>query len=134
MRRPFQRLQGEPEDIDTDLVDGIELLEHNDSPSQGGSSHSPTLDRAGPASARPGQPRRSLHQVDIDIEWPIVDIPQQLMREPDSDNQSNAQANAIRVSVQGSTVFFRRNGCSLTSSDRVLGSCIPFSSLEPLQA
>ncbi|KAF9956152.1 hypothetical protein BGZ72_002977 [Mortierella alpina] len=96
MRRPFQRLQGEPEDIDTDLVDGIELLEHNGSPSQGGSSHSPTLDRAGPASARPGQPRRSLHQVDIDIEWPIVDIPQQLMREPDSDNQSNAQANAIR--------------------------------------
>ncbi|KAF9570444.1 hypothetical protein EC968_001780 [Mortierella alpina] len=96
MRRPFQRLQGEPEDIDTDLVDGIELLEQNGSPSQGASSRSPTLDRAGPSSARLVQPRRSSHQLDIDIEWPIVDIPQQLMREPDADNQSNSQANAIR--------------------------------------
>ncbi|CAO3572133.1 unnamed protein product [Mortierella alpina] len=96
MRRPFQRLQGESEDIDTDLVEGIELLEQNGSPAQGSSSRSPTLDRAGPSSARLGQPRRSLHQVDIDIEWPVVDIPQQLMREPDADNQSNSQANAIR--------------------------------------
>ncbi|KAG0207702.1 hypothetical protein BGX28_001098 [Mortierella sp. GBA30] len=95
-RRPFQRLQDEPEDIDTDLVDGIELSEQGGSHSEGNHAHSPILARAGPSSARPGQPRRSMHQVDMDIEWPIVDIPQQLMRGQESGSQSNTQANAIR--------------------------------------
>ncbi|KAF9336170.1 hypothetical protein BG006_009439 [Podila minutissima] len=45
-------------------------------------------------------PRRSMHQVDIDLEWPMVEIPQELreLREnQDDDNtRSNSQANAIR--------------------------------------
>jgi len=41
-----------------------------------------------------------MHQVDMDLEWPMIDIPQELreMRgEDDSNSRSNAQANAIKV-------------------------------------
>jgi hypothetical protein len=58
-------------------------------------------DRAGPSPIRgEAQPRRSMHQVDMDLEWPMIDIPQELreMRgEDESNSRSNAQANAIKV-------------------------------------
>ncbi|KAG0354570.1 hypothetical protein BC939DRAFT_440726 [Gamsiella multidivaricata] len=107
-RRPFKRLQEEPEDIDTDLVDQIELSEPSSSHQQSNTNHasshphSPLSDRAGPPSARPGhesQPRRSMHQVDMDLEWPMIDIPQELreLRDQDDSNaRSNSQADAIR--------------------------------------
>ncbi|KAK3817220.1 MAG: hypothetical protein J3Q66DRAFT_339292 [Benniella sp.] len=103
-RRPFERLQEEPDDIDTDLVDEIELTEPSASFNRTANhaSQSPVLDRTGP-SARPGgpepQPRRSMHQVEMNLEWPMIDIPQELreMRgQDDSSSRSNAQANAIR--------------------------------------
>ncbi|KAF9584570.1 hypothetical protein BGW38_005984 [Lunasporangiospora selenospora] len=141
-RRPaFRRLQEEPEDIDPDLVDGIELdetasLQHNPQPpplshqlrqhvssqpqqrqqqqqpsqqqqprnSQGGT---PALERMGSASSltrgagagHEPQPRRSMHQVDMELEWPMIDIPQELreMRQDDDSHlRSNSQANAIK--------------------------------------
>ncbi|KAF9113266.1 hypothetical protein BGX27_001910 [Mortierella sp. AM989] len=109
-RRPFRRLQEEPEDIDIDLVDQIELTEPSSSSAQPlppintshASSHSPASDRTAPFSARAGneaQSRRSMHQVDMDLEWPMIDIPQELreMRDQDDSNSSaNTQANAIR--------------------------------------
>ncbi|KAF9353347.1 hypothetical protein BGX26_008871 [Mortierella sp. AD094] len=107
-RRPFQRLQEEPEDIDIDLVDQIELTEPSSSrshPPPINTSHAsqfPASDRTVPLSARAGneaQSRRSMHQVDMDLEWPMIDIPQELreMRDQeDSNSSANTQANAIR--------------------------------------
>ncbi|KAF9955148.1 hypothetical protein BGZ70_010335 [Mortierella alpina] len=39
-----------------------------------------------------------MHQVDMDIEWPMIDIPQELQMQVDQDDstRSNSQANAIR--------------------------------------
>lgn len=113
-KRAFKRLQGEPEDIDASLVDQIELNE-TDIHSGSSNSHHPqqqqqqqngqpsTPGRVSTSANRPheSQPRRSMHQVDIDLEWPMVEIPQELreLREnQDDDNtRSNSQANAIRV-------------------------------------
>ncbi|KAF9314944.1 hypothetical protein BG003_003674 [Podila horticola] len=112
-KRAFKRLQGEPEDIDASLVDQIELNE-TDIHSGSSNSHHPqqqqqqqngqpsTPGRVSTSANRPheSQPRRSMHQVDIDLEWPMVEIPQELreLREnQDDDNtRSNSQANAIR--------------------------------------
>ncbi|KAG0051636.1 hypothetical protein BGZ83_003513, partial [Gryganskiella cystojenkinii] len=113
-RRTFKRLQDEPEDIDTDLVDGIEMTESSSTPlntaggpSGGGSGHhatlpSPVSDRgaAGSRNALEAMPRRSMHQVDMDLEWPMIDIPQELREIRDGDDdfytRSNSQTNAIR--------------------------------------
>ncbi|KAG0335535.1 hypothetical protein BG004_008408 [Podila humilis] len=114
-KKQFKRLQGEPEDIDASLVDQIEL---NDTDIHSASSHSPQhqqqqqhaqnatqshpTGRASTTINRPqeSQPRRSMHQVDMDLEWPMIEIPQELrdMREnqDDSNTRSNSQANAIR--------------------------------------
>ncbi|KAF9197674.1 hypothetical protein BGZ49_001777 [Haplosporangium sp. Z 27] len=105
--RPFRRLQEEPEDIDIDLVEQIELTESSSSNAlppinTSHASRSPASDRMVPLSARVGneaQSRRSMHQVDMDLEWPLIDIPQELreMRDQeDSNSSTNAQANAIR--------------------------------------
>ena len=44
-----------------------------------------------------------MHQVDMDLEWPMIDIPQELREmqdgEEDFNTRSNSQANAIRVSM-----------------------------------
>jgi hypothetical protein len=44
-----------------------------------------------------------MHQVDMDLEWPMIDIPQELREmnvdQDDLNTRSNSQANAIRVSV-----------------------------------
>lgn len=46
-----------------------------------------------------------MHQVDMDLEWPMIDIPQELREmqvdQDDSHTRSNSQANAIRVCVVG---------------------------------
>ncbi|KAF9161840.1 hypothetical protein DFQ27_004334 [Actinomortierella ambigua] len=100
-RRQFKRLQEEPDDIDTsaDSSDQIELVE---------AAHiaSPSSERASSSSARhhghggpENTPRRSMHQVDMQIEWPMIDIPQELREIPneeDSRTRSNSQANAIK--------------------------------------
>ncbi|KAG0238803.1 hypothetical protein BGW41_008014 [Actinomortierella wolfii] len=100
-RRQFKRLQEEPDDIDTSpgSSDQIELVE---------AVHiaSPSSERASSSSNRHhGQgnpentPRRSMHQVDMQMEWPIIDIPQELREMPndeDSRTRSNSQANAIK--------------------------------------
>jgi len=117
-RRSFKRLQSEPEDIDTDLVDQIELAESSTTPLNGGSGsgsggqghqsatlQSPVSERglSGSRNALEGIPRRSMHQVDMDLEWPMIDIPQELREmqdgEEDFNTRSNSQANAIRVSM-----------------------------------
>lgn len=117
-RRAFKRLQDELEDIDTDLVDGIELAESSSTPlnTAGGPSgggggsgssgrhailQSPVSDRGGSRNALEAPPRRSMHQVDMDLEWPMIDIPQELREIRDGgddfNTRSNSQANAIRV-------------------------------------
>ncbi|KAI1317703.1 hypothetical protein EDD11_008009 [Mortierella claussenii] len=119
-RRPFKRLQDQPDDIDTS-VDQIEMSEpnsqhhsynhraNNTTTAPGGSGSnintvaSPVSDRASTSSGRPAheaQPRRSMHQVDMDLEWPMIDIPQELREmqvdQDDPNTRSNSQANAIR--------------------------------------
>ncbi|KAG9066195.1 hypothetical protein KI688_001416 [Linnemannia hyalina] len=103
-RRQFKRLEDQPDDIDTG-VDQIEMTESN------GHRHhhshaeaSPISERASSSSSRvafEGQPRRSMHQVDMDLEWPMIDIPQELREmqvdQDDSHTWSNSQANAIRL-------------------------------------
>ncbi|KAF8942973.1 hypothetical protein BGZ47_005940 [Haplosporangium gracile] len=102
-RRQFERLQDESDDFDPDQVDHIELTQppaNNTQRSHHAHASSPVTDRAGPLPIRgEAQPRRSMHQVDMDLEWPMIDIPQELreMRgEDDSNSRSNAQANAIK--------------------------------------
>ncbi|GJJ77928.1 hypothetical protein EMPS_10287 [Entomortierella parvispora] len=99
-RRQFKRLQDEPEDIDT-AVDHIEMTEPNSH--HHNNAVSPSSERASSSSSRPAQetqPRRSMHQVDLDLEWPMIDIPQELREmnvdQDDSNTRSNSQANAIR--------------------------------------
>ncbi|KAF9911159.1 hypothetical protein BX616_010663, partial [Lobosporangium transversale] len=109
-RRPFKRLQDQPDDIDTSLNE-IEMTEPNNHHRSHGYGHatgggpvaSPISDRASTSSGRPAheaQPRRSMHQVDLELEWPMVDIPQELREmqtgNDDSNTRSNSQANAIR--------------------------------------
>ncbi|KAF9120846.1 hypothetical protein BGW39_011042 [Mortierella sp. 14UC] len=111
-RRQFERLQDEPNDFDPDQVDHIELTQptpintqsHQHHNNHRGHHASPVNDRAGPSPVRASAgaealPRRSMHQVDMDLEWPMIDIPQELreMRgEDDSNSRSNAQANGIK--------------------------------------
>ncbi|GJJ69034.1 hypothetical protein EMPS_01380 [Entomortierella parvispora] len=108
-RRAFKRLQDEPEDIDIDMVDQIELAESSSAPLNGsGHGHQSTalqspVSERGPSGSRnalEGNPRRSMHQVDMDLEWPMIDIPQELREmqdgEDDFNTRSNSQANAIR--------------------------------------
>ncbi|KAF9203006.1 hypothetical protein BGZ49_006885 [Haplosporangium sp. Z 27] len=110
-RRPFRRLQDQPDDIDTDIdienVDHIEMSEPNREHQRRNSGSvtaaSPVSDRISTSSGRPiheAQPRRSMHQVDMDLEWPMIDIPQELREmqseQDDSNTWSNSQANAIR--------------------------------------
>ncbi|KAF9586045.1 hypothetical protein BGW38_010247 [Lunasporangiospora selenospora] len=103
-RRPFKRLQNEPDEIDTG-IDHIEMTEPNAQRhhQSGHTVASPSSERASSSSSRPAmdaQPRRSMHQVDMELEWPMIDIPQELreMRVDDDDphTRSNSQANAIR--------------------------------------
>ncbi|KAG9323337.1 hypothetical protein KVV02_004545 [Mortierella alpina] len=109
-RRAFKRLQDQPDEIDTN-VDHIEMSEpgshhhhhHHHHHQQGHGSNSatsPASERHSSSSSRLGQevPRRSMHQVDMDIEWPMIDIPQELQMQVDQDDstRSNSQANAIR--------------------------------------
>ncbi|KAG0044440.1 hypothetical protein BGZ83_010334 [Gryganskiella cystojenkinii] len=101
-RRPFKRLQDEPEDIDTG-IDTIEMTEPNSHHHNTNNAVSPSSERASSSSSRPAhepQPRRSMHQVDMDLEWPMIDIPQELREmnvdQDDSHTRSNSQANAIR--------------------------------------
>lgn len=107
-RRAFKRLQDEPEDIDTDLVDQIELADTSTTPLNA-NAQSPVSDRGGLLGSRnnamqEGTPRRSMHQVDMDLEWPMIDIPQELREiqdgEEDFNTRSNSQANSIRVSKE----------------------------------
>ncbi|KAG0277034.1 hypothetical protein BGZ97_009970, partial [Linnemannia gamsii] len=82
-RRQFERLQDEPDDFDPDQVDHIELTQTPTINTQRSHHHasafSPVADRAGPSPIRgEAQPRRSMHQVDMDLEWPMIDIPQEL--------------------------------------------------------
>ncbi|KAG0283301.1 hypothetical protein BGZ96_012335 [Linnemannia gamsii] len=103
-RRQFERLQNESDDFDPDQVDHIELTQPPTIITQRSHHHasasSPVADRAGPSPIRgEAQPRRSMHQIDMDLEWPMIDIPQELreMRgEDDLNSRSNAQANAIK--------------------------------------
>ncbi|KAF9149733.1 hypothetical protein BG015_008448 [Linnemannia schmuckeri] len=111
-RRQFERLQDEPDDFDPDQVDHIELTQPpaiNTQRSHHAHASSPVTDRAGPSPIRgEAQPRRSMHQVDMDLEWPMIDIPQELreMRgEDDSTSRSNAQANAIKDPSSSNTAF-----------------------------
>ncbi|KAI7828783.1 hypothetical protein BC939DRAFT_442899 [Gamsiella multidivaricata] len=105
-RRPFKRLQDQPDDIDTS-VDQIEMFEpgsHHHRQNNGSNTvASPISERASTSSGRTtheAQPRRSMHQVDMDLEWPMIDIPQELREmqvgQDDSNTRSNSQANAIR--------------------------------------
>ncbi|CAO3569927.1 unnamed protein product [Mortierella alpina] len=109
-RRAFKRLQDQPDEIDTS-VDHIEMSEpgshhhhhHHHHQQQGHGSNSatsPASERHSSSSSRLGQevPRRSMHQVDMDIEWPMIDIPHELQMQVDQDDstRSNSQANAIR--------------------------------------
>ncbi|KAG0256868.1 hypothetical protein BG011_004288 [Mortierella polycephala] len=106
-RRPFKRLQDQPDDIETG-VDQIEMSEPNSHQYQSNSFNtvaSPISDRRSSSSsssrhAHDGQPRRSMHQVQMDLDWPMIDIPQELREmqvgQDDSNTRSNSQANAIR--------------------------------------
>ncbi|KAF9184373.1 hypothetical protein BGZ51_002946 [Haplosporangium sp. Z 767] len=105
-RRPFKRLQDQPDDIDTG-VDQIEMSVPNSHQQQSSSINvaaSPISDRRSSSSSsrytHDGQPRRSMHQVQMDLDWPMIDIPQELREmqvgQDDSNTRSNSQANAIR--------------------------------------
>ncbi|KAG0026770.1 hypothetical protein BGZ81_006106 [Podila clonocystis] len=98
-RRPFNRLQDELDELDTDL-DQFEMTEARTHQQHANNPISP-VSRASSSSSRPGeaQPRRSMHQVDMALEWPMIDIPQELrsmQNEEDPHTRSNSQANAIR--------------------------------------
>ncbi|KAG0370768.1 hypothetical protein BGX24_001922 [Mortierella sp. AD032] len=104
-RRPFKRFEDQPDDIDTS-VDVIEMTEPSSSQRHHHGRHaeaSPISERPSSSSSRAafeGQSRRSMHQVDMDLEWPMIDIPQELrdmqVDQDDSHTRSNSQANAIR--------------------------------------
>ncbi|KAG0353072.1 hypothetical protein BG005_007576 [Podila minutissima] len=98
-RRPFNRLQDELDELDTDL-DQFEMTEARTHQQHANNPTSP-VSRASSSSSRPGeaQPRRSMHQVDMALEWPMIDIPQELrsmQNDEDPHTRSNSQANAIR--------------------------------------
>ncbi|KAF9321635.1 hypothetical protein BG000_006353 [Podila horticola] len=98
-RRPFNRLQDELDELDTDL-DQFEMTEARTHQQHANNPISP-VSRASSSSSRPGeaQPRRSMHQIDMALEWPMIDIPQELrsmQNDEDSHTRSNSQANAIR--------------------------------------
>ncbi|KAG0237587.1 hypothetical protein BGX31_003544 [Mortierella sp. GBA43] len=63
---------------------------------------SPISERTSTSSGRSHepQPRRSMHQVDLALDWPMIEIPQELREmqanQDDSHTRSNSQANAIR--------------------------------------
>lgn len=107
-RRAFKRLEDQPDDIDTG-VDQIEMTEPNSHRHHHSHAEaSPISERPSSSSSRAafeGQPRRSMHQVDMDLEWPMIDIPQELREmqvdQDDSHTRSNSQANAIRVCIVG---------------------------------
>ncbi|KAF9296988.1 hypothetical protein BGZ88_011406 [Linnemannia elongata] len=102
-RRPFKRLEDQPDDIDTG-IDQIEMTEPNSHRHHHGHAEaSPISERPSSSSSRvafEAPPRRSMHQVDMDLEWPMIDIPQELREmqvdQDDSHTRSNSQANAIR--------------------------------------
>ncbi|KAF9365437.1 hypothetical protein BGX34_010064 [Mortierella sp. NVP85] len=108
-RRPFKRLQDQPADIDTN-VDQIEMTEHGSHHHRSAhTSHtmaSPISERTSTSSGRSGhegQPRRSMHRVEMDLEWPLIEIPQELremQNQDDSHTRSNSQANAIRNALK----------------------------------
>ncbi|KAF9418406.1 hypothetical protein BGZ94_009702 [Podila epigama] len=100
MRRPFRRLQ---EDLELDTnVDQIEMAETSGSRQNTVLNATSPISRVSTSSSRHGesQSRMSAHQIDMALEWPMIDIPQELrsMRVNDDDphTRSNSQANAIR--------------------------------------
>lgn len=79
------------------------------------------VSRASSSSSRPGeaQPRRSMHQIDMALEWPMIDIPQELrsmQNDEDSHTRSNSQANAIRVRHAQSIFYSRTVLLSISSA------------------
>ncbi|KAF9983042.1 hypothetical protein BGZ65_002247 [Modicella reniformis] len=109
-RRPFRRLQNQPADIDTN-VDQIEMTgtnnhhhhHHHRSLPSASTVASPLSERTSTSSGRPvheAPPRRSMHQVEMDLEWPMIEIPLELREmqasQEDPHTRSNSQANAIR--------------------------------------